>query len=303
MINSTYSYNKLKQEQQGLFDFFILVTHSIPTLSGSIKYIQNIDPNRTLPKPDHFKKGEVHIDRLSELINKEVDSNKSNTKSYKTNLCKYVLLSSFSFFETYFKSVMEELIIFLGSNLSLEFIQPSNYKKILEKSVKNILEKQYRFNLSNITKPSKNIKNERNEILGPFQNHKKEQYKHYTNILKTSNYRFPSELLSFYGLNKLMQELQNLKSYSIPYIMKDVLYIDISQKINKNVNLLNQDIKTTFDMIRELRNDIAHGNKINPEKLNFKIVLAYNYFLKKIALQIDKQLTKNFFIIEEYLNE
>ena len=135
MIDQTQSFKKIKIEQQRIWDFALLICHAVPALKKTIKGVEESVPNYSLPNPDYFTKPD-NKDRLKAI---------ASHSNY--NLGKYVLLSSFSFFESYFRSVVQELIDFHGGKD--EFIKDirDSYNKFF--SYQNNLIAEHKRNFKN----------------------------------------------------------------------------------------------------------------------------------------------------------
>ena len=121
MKSSTDAFTRLKIEQQRILDFALLVCHAMPNLSKTIKGIECKIPDYGLANPFYFVEIE-DIERLKSLL-----------KHSENNLAKYILFSSWSFFEFYFKDAMNELLIFYGGKENfLNGIKALNSRKMLK---------------------------------------------------------------------------------------------------------------------------------------------------------------------------
>ncbi|EZH73800.1 hypothetical protein ATO12_17865 [Aquimarina atlantica] len=268
MIGHTESFKNLKKEQQRILDFTVLVCYAVPNLKKSIKGFKEKVPNyEKLANPDYFKET-ADIGRLESLSGK-----------YKENLSKYTLLSAFSFFESYFRDVVNELIEFHGGKS--EFIETvkNRHRTFLQNQNSTIIESKKKLN-----EPLKKIK--------------WEKYQKHIKILDDEpNYRHPSELLATYGLKYFIESVvgNGFKSVMIPEILEYGLGLDMSEKVNKHPDLIDKNLKETFDIMRDLRNSIGHGN---PHSIGFEKVMDLIRFLRHFSLKIDEHLTNNFFILE-----
>lgn len=54
------------------------------------------------------------------------------------------------------------------------------------------------------------------------------------------------------------------------------------------------DMKQTYDSMRDFRNKIGHGEVVSA---SFDKVMAYNRFLRILAVKVDSYLIKNFFVL------
>lgn len=268
MIISTESFNRLKKEQQSILDFTVLICHSIPNVKKTIAGETKSVPHFSIPKPDYFIKSPNS--RILEL-----------SQNYKSDLAKYVLISAFSFFESYIKSVTKELFDFHGG-------KDLFIAKVIER------QKGY-FNLEN-----EDRKNSIRKLQEPLKPVKWQKYKKHLKELEDDyEYRRPSELISPLGIKYLsdMTASGNFKSVFIPDILELGYSIDLSDKVNQHAHLKDKNLKDTFDYYRELRNSISHGDKV---QVSIEKAMDLVRFLRHIAVKVDKHLVEYFFILERY---
>lgn len=192
---------------------------------------------------------------------------KSYAKEYKSDLSKYILLSNFSYFEAYVINSIEEIFKFHGG-----------FDVMLKES-------QLRCN-QDINSNDAFVTLNKKKLQDSYDEKKKQKYEKHTKELKKVNYKFPSELLSSYGVIKLKEELKNLKSVGIP----DILINGIHMNINDD------DVKE-FHRIRDIRNSIAHGKN---KGFDITAAMQCNTFLRNLAVKIDKHIVGNYFVIERF---
>lgn len=268
MIDHTEAFKRLKDEQQKILDFSIMVCYAVPNLKKSIKgYKDKVVNYETFVKPEYFVET-VDIDRLESL-----------SKNYKDNLSKYTLLSAFSFFESYFRDVVEELVTFHGGKDSFINTLHARHKLILSNQNAVIIENKKKLN-------------------EPLKKKNWQRYKKHIDILdKEAKYRHPSELLATYGLKYFIETVtgNNFKSVMIPDALEFAFGLDLTEKINQHTDLIDKDLKETFDTMRSIRNSIGHGNANN---LGFEKVMDLIRFLRYFAVKIDDHLVKHFFVLE-----
>tara|TARA_B100000953_G_C17964258_1_gene404020 strand:+ start:210 stop:1019 length:810 start_codon:yes stop_codon:yes gene_type:complete len=266
MINNTKAFGNLKKEQQKILDFAVLICHSVPNLKKTISGEQKKVQHFSVPKPDYFKKEDNH--RILEL-----------SKNYKSNLSKYLIISGYSFFEAYFRDVIKELIEFHGG-------------------IENYVQYSYSNHLSRIPTSDKNILKSKRKLQEPNKKKNKEKYNKYIRVLESENsFKMPSELLSTWGLKSLLEycDSENFRSYKIPEIMELGFLMDLSEKFNKHPDLIDKDLRKTFDMLRDTRNNISHGGVT---KIGFPKAMDYLRFLRRLSVKFDQHLIDNFFIQE-----
>lgn len=131
--------------------------------------------------------------------------------------------------------------------------------------------------------------------------HKKKNWqkyeKHQSALENETEFRFPSELISPYGMKYLIETIQgkNFRSALIPEILEIGLGIDLSEKINKHEDLNDKDLRETFEIIRDWRNSIGHGTSGDLGLLKAMDMIR---FLRYLAVKTDKHLVENFFVLE-----
>jgi len=140
--------------------------------------------------------------------------------------------------------------------------------------------------LTHVNPKDEGIQKNRKKLQDSFDKKNHQKYKKYTKLLKRQNFKFPSDLLSLYGIIKLREEIKNLKSNNIPSILQNGLHIEFTK-----------DEISKFHSIRELRNKIAHGENM---RIDIRKAMECNGFLRNIAVRIDNQISSNYFVIEKY---
>src|SRR5262245_8434896 len=101
MMNHTDAYGRFRVAIQSEFDAILLFSHAIPALKAYMKAVDAGEPGK-IPDPDHFEKPQPHS-RLKNIIPR-----------YRKVLGRMLFLSSFSYFEAYFKDMIREVIAFHG---------------------------------------------------------------------------------------------------------------------------------------------------------------------------------------------
>ncbi|WP_108866881.1 HEPN domain-containing protein [Aquimarina aquimarini] len=247
MIVRTNAFNTLQRQVQETFDFAVVVCHSVPALKLQMNLLDKGTINQ-LPTPDYFT-----INTTTEL--------RTQANGYKEKLATYLFLSSFSFFENYFGSVLKEVF---DLNTSI----PD--KATLENSLNNNTD----------TKPKRALK-------GTYDKKHHQRYEKYSSELKANGYISPDELLKIVAFNNLYKTVQNLKANEIPDFLISHFKIEITDTE-----------KAQFSTYRQLRNDIAHGDNPN---LDLRKVKEANAFLRKLAAKIDAFLTEHYIKLNNYL--
>ena len=261
----TLSLRKWKIQTQDTFEFSVLVCSSVPTLKRNSRLYEK-GVISELVKPDYYGS-------LRNLTDDEKNRKKEQLKNisvgYRSKLSKYLLISNFSFFESYITDVMKEMIEFHGGR-----------EKFIEKSRKRG-EKQ-------ILNEDQEIEFTRRKIRRPNNPGHVSMYRAASIELNKKGYRFPSDLLSSYGARMLIQKISNMNANDIPNLLIDGLHMGIDES-----RILE------FHNIREIRNKVAHGDNVD---LTIKQVTTMSKALKSLALDIDQHLLRYYFISENYLN-
>lgn len=258
----------MRKEQQGVWDFALLVCHSIPALKKTIKGVTCGIANYGIPNPDYFSAPES-CDRLTMLA-----------ANYKVNLSRYLLLSLYSYFESYISSSVDEIIKFHGG--TTQIIDKASYihdKHMIAFSSSQLV--KHKRKLQEYPKCGKEQKYRKNEDV----------------LLCDANYRGPTEQFAVFGLLKFTEEFSGdaMISSRIPTFLEQVLRIDMTQKLNSHADLIDFDIHQTLESCRKCRNNIAHGEKT---KISLPIVVGYSNFIKKISKQVNECLVNNFLVLQ-----
>jgi hypothetical protein len=218
-----------------------------------------------LAKPDYYGSGKkLTIEEQA----RQKDQLKENAADYKSKLSKYILISNFSFFESYIIDALKEMIDFHGGNEN--FVKNSQKRGARQIQEDSIILEVIR----------KKIRKKNN----PGHAHR---YRASTQELIEKGYRFPSDLLSGYGAKMLIQKISNIKANDIPGLLTEGLHMDMSDSLIHD-----------FHNVREIRNKIAHGEEVN---LTIQQVTNASKTLRTIALATDQHLLKHFFISEKFV--
>ncbi|MHA7966706.1 HEPN domain-containing protein [Paenibacillus sp. CAU 1782] len=248
------SYMKLKEQIQSSFDFVYVVCQAVPCMKLQASLVQK-KQIPSLPSPDYFK------------VSNSIEQIRGQAQNYKPELCKYILLSSFSYFEAFVIDIVRELIDFHGGSDAFE--------GRAEQQNKLAINNQYEKYLKEKVALYKRVPNHR------------DRQRSSSRTLIAADFVFPSQLFSSFGIKMLIEQLGNLKSVDIPKYMKRVFNLELEEEQVKK-----------YHTIRDLRNQIAHGNSV---ELDLKQVNQMNNELRQIALTIDQHLMNHFFISEEFI--
>lgn len=100
-IRNSDAYLRLRRQIQESFNFAYIVCQAVPCLKLQKSLVEKGTLN-SLPPPDYFKNPNEPT-QISEQV-----------KTYKSELAKSILLSSFSYFEAFVSDILEELVEFHG---------------------------------------------------------------------------------------------------------------------------------------------------------------------------------------------
>jgi hypothetical protein len=255
MLTCTQAYSRLKHQVQGLFDFSVSVCYAMPVFKKHIKELQKDGATTPFPRPDFF------------YDNSSLEHLRKRTHNYKAKLASYILISSFSFFENYLISALNELIDFHGGSEKFIDLAETRASKFIQ-------------SISDETRKHKR------KLQEPIKLKNAKKYEKHAKILVNSGYRFPTELLSSYGIRMLIQKTKKMKARDIPEFLQNGLHMNMSEeKVTK------------FMEFKDRRNKIAHGEKVT---LSMRQVMGIHKFLHELAISIDKHLIEHFFVIEKY---
>lgn len=262
---ATKSFEKWKNQTQETFDFSVLICNAVPTLKRTISLYEN-KKITDLTKPDYYG-------WKNDLTQEEKTRRKNQLKiyaiGYKEKLSKYILISNFSFFESYVQNALQEMLSYHGGRD--EFINAA--RKRSEKQFNNI---------------SSKIENARRKIrFKKLVSYRNTKFKHATQTLLEENYRFPTDLLSGYGATMLLQKIDNSVANDIPKLMRDGFHLHLDPALILE-----------FHNARDIRNKIAHGEDIT---VTIAQVTKYSQAFKSLAIAIDQHLLKHYFILEKYI--
>ncbi|MFN8413989.1 MAG: HEPN domain-containing protein [Anaerolineales bacterium] len=254
-IPNTQAYLRWREQTQATFDFCVLVSHAVPTLKRQMTLIDNgIIPH--LPKPDYYPKTSSN------------ESLRAQAQIYKKQLASYLVISLFSYFEAYVIDAIQEMFEFHGGLKQFQERAAQRDKMFMKSVSAEVYEKK------------RKLRGKRNKM-------KISQYRSNSKKLASMGYRFPSELLSGYGIKMLSQKVANLKSNEIPDLLTHGLHLKLDEAT------INQ-----YHEFRNLRNSIAHGRKVD---LSIKEVGERNEILRNMAYALDLHLNEHFMIFEDYL--
>jgi hypothetical protein len=261
MIGHTDSYETFKRSMQQQLDFVVLVCYAVPVLKRAIAATGETTQSIPLDPPDHFAARNLFTPQLVQF-----------SKEYEHELARALVLTSFSYFEAYIKAVVREMLAFHGG--------PDAFLKLAVK--------RSRRSLTPLPHPLNKAKRKLQE---PHNAGKTAKYQVYSTQLAASGFRFPTELVTAYGVERLIEKVGKdkrleMKAHEIPSLLVNAFQMDSFAKHAKE-----------FDETRDLRNALAHGQRHNIA-LNRAIEAGRN--LRKWATSIDAHFVEHFLVVERY---
>jgi hypothetical protein len=253
MISHTKAFKTYRDLSQAHLDFVVLACHSIPSLKAQLQL-----PGAVLPPPDHFKGNGNTIQAIQKSIG-----------NYQVELARSTLITSFSYFEAFLKSAINEVIEFHGGQTLFQTKAKERSERFFA-SIPPLMEKNKR-KLQDAPKPNKRAKFEK-----------------YGQLLDKAGFKFPTDLLSHFGVSQLAQkadEKRGFKAFEIPSILRDALLYPLST----------QD-EMKLERIRIDRNKVAHGASAS---LSMAHSLRDSSFLHTLAAAIDGHIAEHFLLNQQ----
>src|SRR5450755_2758192 len=102
-VRPTQAYTRFKDQSEALLDFAVLVAYAVPALRADIHGVTS-GQKPSLPQPDFFYKS--NRSTPADLLKTEA--------GYEHRLAAYLLLTHFSFFESFVFDIIKEMIDFHG---------------------------------------------------------------------------------------------------------------------------------------------------------------------------------------------
>ena len=189
MIKRTNAYLILQTQVQSIFDFAVVVCHSVPALKLQMKLLDEGKITK-LPDPDYFE------------ANNTTSKLREQADGYKNKLATYLFISSFAFFENYFGSAIKEVF-------NQSFIIPDT--SALKTNLNN-----------NTNTKAKKI------LRSSYDLRHSQRYDKFSNELRANNYIQPDKLISTIAVEALNNTIFDLKANQIPDFLINTIKMDIS---------------------------------------------------------------------------
>ncbi len=259
MTPHSKAYLRFKEESERLTNFVALISHAVPVLRRVVETPGGAPV--PIKPPDNFPH-----DRASGALLTTWMAN------YDQELARLIVLAIFSYFEAYVRAVVTELCEFQGGQ-----------QAFLGHSVKRAT-RDWTMRDTKLLLAKRRL--QRRDEPG-----KADRFRKYTRVLEAGRFRFPSELLSAYGVRQLLRRIERdrrdgIQAWEIPDLLSDALLVPVTATQRK-----------TYDALRTLRNKIAHG-AVPPVTLHDAV--RRTIWLRQWVTRLDEHITSHFFVLERY---
>jgi len=247
------AHDRHKLAVQQAYDFAVTMCYAVPHLATHLTAVEA--GQAALQAPQYF------------APNNTTQYLRANITTFEQRLSSYMLLSLFSFFESFVHDIVLEMFDFHGGPDKLLALAAKRDQVLAAAAQTPTV-------LAAKAKLTKNVKS------------KHEKYKKYSKVLLGTGYRFPTERLSSYGVRMLIERHKNLKAHAIPDLLAHGLAVPFTAAE-----------KTQYDRIRDKRNKVAHGR---PEQIDLAYIRTVNDFFRDMTFRINTHLLDHYFVVEEY---
>ncbi|HQS19424.1 HEPN domain-containing protein [Reyranella sp.] len=254
MIPRSNAFATYRELSQAHINFVVLVCHAVPALRADLA----TPPTSLSNAPDYFKPTSKTV------LNGYV-------AHYRGDLGRTTLVAIFSYFESYVKEVLSEIISFHGGAKELKALALARSTKFL-------------------TKPPADILSSKRKLQEPAKKELKFKYQKHSKTLDNKGFKFPSELLAHFGVVHMLSkadEKRGMRAWDVPDILADCLLFPLSATDRAH-----------FERVRSVRNKIAHGKKTT---VTLEESLRTASELHALASKIDNHLVEHFFVLQTYV--
>jgi hypothetical protein len=249
------AYLRFKEQSEQLVDFAVLVSYAVP---GLVNELKGPAPGSGAERRSDFYH-QSNTFNPTELV--------ATASTYEQQLASYLLLSNFSFFEAFVVGAVEELIEFHGG---ADTFRNRGAKRLHER----------------LTIDHKPLRGTILKLREPEKANARDRYRTASQKLATKNFRFPGELLASYGIRSLIEDIDKLKAFQIPDLLRSAFGVPLSDEDSRE-----------FHRVRDKRNKVAHGNA---GAVNMRKVTEMSLFLRELAVMTAEHLSAHFFVIERF---
>lgn len=183
-------------------------------------------------------------------------------RSYEGVMGATLFTSAFAYFESYFFAAIKEVIDFHGGNIEFQ--------------------KLIRGHLS--TRPSSDIDIELNSLREKYKPRRNDRYRNASRNLRDKKVIWPSSRFMLFGFTEVVRQSKKWKAHEVLTLAIDLLNVDIDDGE-----------RSRFNQLREDRNDIAHGRKLD---YDLPKAIDASQFFRGLADKIDRVVVSDFMIVE-----
>jgi hypothetical protein len=253
VIQHTKAFATFRTLSQAHINFVVLVCHAVPALRADLAL-----PTASLSNlPDHFNASRNPKAEVATYV-----------IAYQEELARSTLITVFSYFESYIKDALGEIVEFHGGKDEFKKLAMRRTSKFINSARPDI--KLNKRKLQDNPVPSKLAK-----------------YQKYGKLLEDRGFKFPTELFAHFGVSQLLPKLdekRGMQAWEIPSLLEECLLFPISTTERDH-----------FETIRSLRNKIGHGR--GPTVVLQKS-LHYASILHTLAAKVDRHITEHFLVIQ-----
>lgn len=255
MIKSTAAYGVWRVHSQQMLDFAIMVTTAAPQLDHALATCVT-DPTAFVAVNPSFHPSAVPYSTERRAL-----------PDHQEVLGATLLLSVFSYFETYFFSAVDEMLDFHGGGEEIEATIRRQFKpKTLAGEFGQAMSK----------------------LRQPFKKNHAERFRKYSHALRKQDVVWPSQRFMLFGLKQALAQKGRWRAFAIPDLTSDLLGLQLTETERKE-----------FHKLRDDRNKIAHGKNL---KYSLQKAVKASNFFRELSLKIDQHVVENFLVVERYVH-
>ncbi|WP_313737116.1 HEPN domain-containing protein [Sphingobium yanoikuyae] len=251
-MKHTQAYIVWRSHSQKMLDFAVLVTTAAPQLNHALQgHVQN--SSTFLATNPAFRPS-----------NEPYATERRALPEHQKVLGATLVLSIFSYFETYFFSVIDEIISFHGGC--------EEYVPIIASQLRAADAKPAPAGLRFLQKL--------------FKSSRADRYRKYSSAVSKEAFMWPSHRFMLFGFKQAVKQRKRWRSADIPDLMSDLLGMEISAND-----------RDKFHSVRDSRNKIAHGKSL---AFDLQKAIGISNFFLDLSRRVEGHVTSRFMIIEKY---
>lgn len=252
-MKHTQAYVIWRSHSQQMLDFAVLVTTAAPQLDQAFQANTSSPPGVGIVANPIFRPSNVPY-----------STEKRALPVHQKVLGATLVLSIFSYFETYFFSVIDEIIDFHGGT---EAMVP-------------LIRKQ--FDLEDAKPRPSSLK----FLQRLFKANRADRFRKYTTQVAQHGIMWPSQRFMLFGFTQAVVQRRRWRSVDIPDVMLNLLGLEIPQ--------VDRD---RFHEIRSHRNKVAHGKSLS---YDLKKAIGVSNFFLQLSRRVEDHVLERFMILERY---